>query len=145
MKIDLKSKKAFTTLDVTIALMIILLFTSLIASYSYTVYLSSAEAKRTATALNYAVDIFEHIGAESFSNVRPTENLLMIDTIPELEVLDVTSDTINAKIGTYNISLKFENYQDGTKIKIITLNINYKVSRKEEETLEFKRLKVVNN
>ncbi len=145
MKIDLKNKNGFTAIDVTIALMIILIFTTIMASYSYNVYLSSAEAKRTAVALNYAVDIFEHIGAESFSQVEPSENLLQIDSLPTLEVTEVTADTVKAKIGTYDISVKIEGYKDGKKIKIITLVINYKVSRKQEETIELQRLKVVNN
>lgn len=145
MKIDLKNKKGFTTIDVTIALMIILIFTAIMASYSYNVYLSTAEAKRTAVALNYAVDIFEHIGAESFSQVEPSESLLQIDALPTLKVTEVTADTVNAKIGTYDVSVKIENYKDGTKIKIITLTINYKVSRKQEETIDLQRLKVVNN
>ncbi|MCI9365743.1 MAG: hypothetical protein HFJ54_03935 [Clostridia bacterium] len=57
MKINLKNKNGFTTIDLTIALIVVMLFVTIMTSISYNTYLVSTEAKRTAVALNYAVRI----------------------------------------------------------------------------------------
>ena len=76
MKIDLKNKKGFATTDLTIAMLIALILVIIMASFSYNVYLSSIEAKRTAVALNYAIDIFELIGDTSYEDVTASISLL---------------------------------------------------------------------
>ena len=82
MKIDLKSKDGFSTIDLGIAMLIIILFVAIMTSYIYNVHLSSTEAKRTATALNYAVDIFENIGRLNFSEVTASSpSILVIDSM----------------------------------------------------------------
>lgn len=50
-------------------------------SISSSVYSSSMEAKRTAVALNYAVDIFEHIGEVNINEVRASSDLLEISSL----------------------------------------------------------------
>lgn len=64
----------FTTVDIGIAMMIVVIFVSIMTSMLYSVYSSQTEAKRTATALNYAVDIFEEIGITSYSSVTEERN-----------------------------------------------------------------------
>ena len=149
MKINFKSKRGFTTVDLTIATIVILIFVVIMTSISYNVYLSSIEAKRTAVALNYVVDIFEHIGAIDFSEVTASYELLEIDSLEGLVYKDISSnngiETITGTIGTYDIEIKIEDYRKEGVIKIVTLTIDYPVSRKNTETVEFKRLKTVNN
>ena len=104
MKINFKSKRGFTTVDLTIAMIVILIFVVIMTSISYNVYLSSIEAKRTAVALNYVVDIFEHIGAIDFSEVTASYELLEIDSLEGLVYKDISSnngiETITGTIGT---------------------------------------------
>lgn len=147
MKINLKSKKGFTTVDLSIAMIVLLIFVVIMTSISYSVYLSSMEAKRTATALNYAVDIFEHIGVVSFSEVTANASLLDIEDLQGIEVKETTTSNgtgiIKASIGTYNITLKIQDYKNGGIVKLITLTMEYPVSRKKTEKIEFQKVKAV--
>lgn len=152
--IDLKDRKGITSIDLSIAMIVVLIFTIIMSSISYNVYASSMEAKRTAVAINYAVDIFEHIGALDFEDVIASYDLLDTDSLKDFEYNQVTTnnniDTITGKIGTYNIEIiiedldKNEDSKGDGLIKLITLNINYSISRKNEENLTMQRLKLIN-
>lgn len=147
MKMNLKNKKGFTTVDLSIAMIVVIIFAIIMTSISYSVYTSSMEAKRTAVALNYAVDIFERIGLADFSEVAATNELLKIDSLKSFEYKGISSndgiDTITGSIGTYEINLRIQDYHGGGKLKIITLTITYPVSRKDTETLELQRIKTI--
>ena len=75
----MKNDKGFTAVDIGLALFVIIIFTVTITSISYSVYLSNTEAKRTAVALNYCVDIFEHIGQLDYSEVNAESGELFPD------------------------------------------------------------------
>ena len=141
MTINLKDNKGITTVDIGLALIIVVLFATAMTSLFYNAYLSSTEAKRTANGLNYAVDIFENIANKDFSSVTPISALSGIKEIEGVSSSQTGSAT--AKIGTYNITLNIKNYKDTDKIKIITLKIEYPVSRENTETIELQRLKVI--
>lgn len=146
MKINIRSKKGFTTVDLTIAMIVVLMFVVIMTSISFNVYQTSTEAKRTAVALNYAVDIFEHIGVIDFGEVSASYEILEVESLKALEYTDVSSsgvtEKVSGKIGTYNIDLTIEDYKGEGVIKIITLKITYPVSKKDTETIEMQRLKV---
>ena len=147
MKNFLKNDKAFTAVDLTIAMFVIVIFAIIISSISYNTYLSSIEAKRTGVALNYAVDIFEHIGEISYIDVDASYDIFDIETITDFEPTEIVqdeneNDIIKGTIGTYNLELKIENYNDADLIKILTLTITYPVSRKNTEKIELQRLKI---
>ena len=143
MTINLKNNKGITTIDVAIALVIIVLFATAMTSLFYNVYLSSTEAKRTAAGLNYAVDIFENIGNKDFNSLTPTSALTGITEIKDVSGSNNATGSATAKIGTYSITLNIDNYNDTTKIKVIKLKIEYPVSRKKTEKIELQRLKVI--
>lgn len=149
MKIYLKNKNGATTVDLTIAMIAILIFVTVMTSVSYNAYSSGMEAKRSAIALNYAVDIFEHIGELDYSDVKASNSLLDIEALKDFEYGEIvssdTKDTVNGKIGTYNIRIDIEDYKAEGVIKIITLTITYSISRDKEEKLELQRLKVLNS
>ncbi len=146
MKINIKNKNGFTTVDLTIAMIVVLMFVVIMTSISFNVYQSSTEAKRTATALNYVVDIFEHIGVLEFGEVSASYEILEVESLKALEYTDVSSsgvtEKVSGKIGTYNIDLQIEDYKGEGVIKIITLKITYPISKKDSETIEMQRLKV---
>lgn len=147
MKINLKEKRGFTTVDLSIAMIIIIIFVVIMTSISNSVYSSSMEAKRTAVALNYAVDIFEHIGEVDISEVKASRNLLNISSLQKFVCENAMTangiDIITGKIGTYEIRLEIEDYRNDEIVKIITLKITYPVSKKKTETLELKRIKAI--
>lgn len=69
MKARIKKESGFTSVDITIAMLVIIIFVTVLSSVSYSVYSASTEARRTAGALNYAVDIFECIGSTPYEQV----------------------------------------------------------------------------
>lgn len=141
-----KNEKGFTTIDIGLAMLVTIMFVTIMSSMLYSVYLSSTEAKRTATALNYAVDIFETIGQMSFSDLEPEQILgQMIDfNLSEINSSNTDKEKVTtAKIGTYTLILTMtEPYADGT-IKKFKLKITYPVSRKNTETLELERIRTL--
>ena len=143
MTINLKDNKGITTVDIGLALIIVVLFATAMTSLFYNAYLSSTEAKRTANGLNYAVDIFENIANQDFSSVTPISALSGIKEIEDVSESSSQTGSATAKIGTYDITLDIKNYRDTDKIKIITLKIKYPVSRENTETIELQRLKVI--
>lgn len=141
MRIKLKKEKGFTTIDVSIAMMIAVVFVAIMSSMLYSVYTSSTESKRTAMALNYAVDIFERIGAVSYDNVEPSIILHSLQTA-NVSNLMATSDGMSGEIGTYKINLKIEEQYEDESIKLITLTITYPISAKKTETMKMQRIKI---
>lgn len=143
MKIKNK-EQGFTTIDLTIAMIIMVIFVSIMTSMIYSVYISSTEARRTATALNYGVDIFEQIGTEVYSNITPASILNNMDNLTVENVKEQTEDNkqiATGNIGTYNVELEMTKpYVDG-KIKYFKLTITYAVSAKKTETMELERIR----
>lgn len=150
-------EKGFTTVDISIAMIVVSMFVTIMASVLYNVYLSSTEAKRTAVALNYAVDIFETVGDKtiSFSSITPEEvltrlaNELEIDGITTEETDDEKSATgkIGTSKGAYDIKLTMTEpfTKDEIKpIKYFKLTITYNVAaKKEPEKVELERIRVI--
>ena len=146
---NIKNEKGFTAVDIGLAMLVIMIFTVIITSISYNVYLSSTEAKRTAVALNYSVDVFEHIGLLDYDDVTANSGEIF-----DIEALNGfvqdgatkvgNTETITGHIGTFNFELKIEDYNGEDIIKILTLKITFPVSRDNTEKIEIQRLKVKN-
>lgn len=143
MKINLKNKRGFTTIDLSIALIVVILFVSVMTSISYNVYLSSTEAKRTAVALNYGVELFEHIGAMDFEDIVPSYELVETENLGTMKDIVINANSVEGNKGTYKIRVSIQDYKNGNKIKIISLKIEYPISRKKSESIELERIKVV--
>lgn len=153
-----KEERGFTTVDLSIAMIVVTIFVAIMGSVFYNVYLSSTEAKRTATALNYGVDIFEAIGDESlmFSSLTPYEVLTRLsDNLKIEEIKKIEND--NEKIatgrigekGAYNIKLTMTEpvtVDEVKPIKQFKLIITYDVAaKKEPERVELERIRTITN
>lgn len=147
----MENEKGDTLVDLGIAIIVFVIFSVTIASLSYNLYLSNTEAKRTAVALNYCVDIFENIGRLDFDDVNAGTNedpgkIFEIDDLRDFVQESVSTDngiqTIKGRIRTYNFELEIEDYNNEHIIKIITLKVTYAISRDNEEKIELQRIKV---
>lgn len=69
MKDKIKQERGFTGVDILIAVLIIALFTGLISSISYNIYLSNSSIKRMSKARDYIVDMFEHIDKTYYDDI----------------------------------------------------------------------------
>lgn len=146
MKICTKKENGFTTVDIGVAILVIILFVSIMTSVLYSVYISSTEAKRRAVALNYTVDIFETIGNMPFEQVNAVKVINDSENVNIKLDQSSTDEVATGKIGTgngaYNVTLTVDDskYVDKT-IKIITLKIEFRISKNNVQTIEMQRLK----
>ena len=68
---NFKKEDGFTLTDGVVAVIIITLFSGIIMSISYNIYLQSNFIKRNDTATNYIVDLFEYAKSiEDFEDVN---------------------------------------------------------------------------
>ena len=67
--INLKDSNGFGLSDTIVAIVIMMLFTALIVSISYNIYLQSTFVKRNDSATNYIVELFE------YANTLPIQNV----------------------------------------------------------------------
>ena len=74
MKNILKEQKGIAASDALIAVLILILFSGLIATISYNIYLSNTSIKRMSKATSYIVDMFEYIDKSDYDYVTE-ENL----------------------------------------------------------------------
>ena len=141
MKKYIKRENGFTSVDAVIAMMIVVIFVTIMSSGMYSVYISQTEAKRTAVALNYAVDIFEKIGEMDYSEVSGDT---VLKDMSNITVTDVTSTSQGAKgnIGNSKVNLQVSEQFDD--IKLVTLKIDYQITPKRTENIELQRLKIDN-
>lgn len=141
METRVKKERGFTSVDITIAMLVIIVFVTVLSSVSYSVYSATTESKRTATALNYAVDIFECIGQIDYSQVDAST---ISKKLPDLN-MTVASNSSSGATGTigknYDYTLRVEDYFEDNTIKLITLKITYKISARKTESIELKRIK----
>lgn len=133
-------EKGFTAVDVTIAMIVVVIFASIMSSLLYSVYLAETEAKRTATALNLGVDIFETVGFMDFESVNASS---IMERLPELEAVEKSYGLNDAEyeIGPYTLDLSVvDSYED---VKLVTLKIMFKVTKNREETIQLSRVKTI--
>ncbi len=66
---NFKKENGFALSDTAIAIIIIIIFTGIISSISYNIYLQSNFIKRNDTATNYIVELFEYAKSLDFDEV----------------------------------------------------------------------------
>lgn len=130
--IDLKSNKGVTLTDVTVGLLILLLFTGILTTSFYNIYKHNVLIKFNAMAIDYTIKILEDTDRMSYEEVTNDIN----NTIKE---------KFDIKDG-FNIKVNVENYNkdDATKqdvIKIVTVTVNYKIAG-EEYKYSVEKLKI---
>lgn len=146
----LKSEKGITGIDLTISLIIITLFISIIVALSMNVSTSLASKKRIEIATNCMKEIMEKIDGMSYENV---EEIAEFELIQHVKVENPSTlkehmqNIVIAEGKNYDIlevKLKTEKYtpnlEDDTQpdlVKKVTVKITYN----EDEPLEVTRLK----
>ena len=164
MKKFLKEQKGFAASDALIAILIITLFSGLIATISYNIYLSNRSIKRMSKATNYIVDVFEYIDKANYNEVTE-ENLInyfnskyyyeedgtvKIDT--EVKALE-EDETIENIDTPFKAEINIVKYKDieGTLdteeldlVQEITMSVTYKLGNKEQK-IEMKTNKIKKN
>lgn len=121
---NLKQNKGVTLADAIIAITIFMIFTGLIITISYNIYLQSNFVKRNSSATNYIVDLFEYAQVLEFKDVT-TEKLE--EYINQKEGI---STLVNSSKG-YKMKISVKENKEGY-IKQIDATVSYKIGKKEK-------------
>ena len=142
MIIKFRNQKGFAASDALIAVLIIILFSGLIATISYNIYLSNSSIKRISKATSYIVDVFEYIDKVDYENVTK-ENLVTYFnekyfTNENSEVKMLTGDeNINTPFKAEINIVKYNETEGNTDkldlVQEITMTIKYKLGNKDQE------------
>lgn len=145
MKKILKKENGIGSTDALIAILIITLFTGLIATLLYNIYISNTSIKRMSKANMYVIDILEYAEKIYYSDLDNTNNLLdhftYLETSqdleePEDENLERMWSVEGSPESGYNVRVVLDKYVPDNDsldlVRKITVNINYKVGSKEQ-------------
>jgi len=147
MKKKIREQKGFAASDALIAVLIIILFSGLIATISYNIYISNSSIKRMSKATNYIVDVFEYIDKINYDKVTKNnlttyfnnkyyvgekaevkmlsegENIEDIDTPFKAEINIVKYKDTEGTLDTQGLDL----------VQEITMTVKYKLGNKDQE------------
>ncbi len=148
----LKGQKGLAASDALIAVLIIALFSGLIATISYNIYLSNSSIKRMSTATSYIVDVFEYIDKTYYDEVT-IENLkssyaYLSEQTNSEEPIDENMERLGILAGTvennYDITIILDKYNPEEDsfdlVKQIKMRVKYKLGNKDQ-IIEMKKIK----
>lgn len=151
MKNKIREQKGFAASDALIAVLIIVLFSGLIATISYNIYISNSSIKRMSKATSYIVDIFEYIDKINYEDVTKDNLISYFNNKYYYEEDGVTpkSDAeVKLKEADENVETPFKaeisivkyNETEGNTDKLdlvqeITMTVKYKLGNKDQEII----------
>lgn len=144
----LKQQVGFAAADALVAILIASLFTGLIATLSYNVYIASAGTKRSVVADSYIIDFYEYVDISDFNDVA-TQGL--VDYINNLddEKISATVGNIDSLNTPYKVKISVEDHIPTGEtiqglVKIVSYTIKYNVGKKVN-TIEIRHVKAKDN
>ena len=125
---DLKNNKGYTGVDISIAMIILMIFIPTVFAISYSIQKTSNEVKRKSEAISIATDILESAKGMSFENLESMEEEENISLLEEKYSKDVSFD-INIEVENYYPEeLNDEDRMD--LVKKIKITVTYPVGNK---------------
>lgn len=140
MKRFLKSNKGITGADAVLGVALAILFSGIIATLSYNIYVTSSSLKRSSKALEYITSTFEYVATQYYDNVTEDNIKNYIST-----KLDEKISTNEGKPYKAQVSVTKYNQIEGNTdkldlVKEITMSVTYKLGDKDQ-TIEIKTAK----
>lgn len=127
---NIKQNKGISSADAIIAIVILMIFTGIIATISTNIYAQSQYIKRNDQATNLIVEVFEYAQGITYDNVSSSQLATYINAL---------YDNVNAIEGNYNsegitsagyrMFINVEETQPGY-VKQINITVAYKVKGK---------------
>jgi len=152
----IKESKGFAASDALIAILIITLFTGIIASLLYNIYLSNASLKRMSKANGYIIDVFEYLDKIYYDEVSQNSLISYFnkkyyyeeDGSTPKEDAEVMAKDNETNINTpFKVIINIQNYNETEGnagkldlVKEITMTVKYKLGKKDQE-ITIKRIK----
>lgn len=131
----MKSEKGITTIDITVAIILITLFVAIIATLMYQINANSASTRRRSEATNYAINEIEKIKAQNFDELIDTD-----ETTNQFE--NITDETTNQATG-YSKRITItdyanlpENIDDETIVPGLVKQVTVEIAYQDGDTMQ---------
>ena len=130
-----KNEEGITGVDITIAIILITIFVSIIATLFYNIQKTSTELERETIATSYAVEIIEEIKALGFEQLPNVDEGNQISGYEDKYIEDNGEDT------PYYQTVRVEDYSqisndeevEPEMLKKVTVTVSYKVNNTNKE------------
>lgn len=136
LKEKLKENKGFSSADIVTSIIILMLFTGLVASLFYNYYISSSKITRNSVACLCIIDTIENIQKMSYEDINNESITAKIQELYNNKTIP-SQYQVTANIEKYNEIQGNEDKED--IIKILTVNVQYSLNNKIQ-TLSIKNL-----
>lgn len=138
----IKDEKGFTGIDITVAVIIIMLFMTLIGTIFYNITASHRQLERKTEATYIAIDVMEKLKAQNYDDLIVSEynsNKITDEEYEKNKTAKILKDAIEEG---YSLKVTIKNYNTPEEngydlVKIITVKVEYKVG-KNTENVELK-------
>lgn len=133
--LKIKQNKGFTTADIVVSIIVIMIFVGMITTLFYNFYLSTSAKNRNAMATNYIIDVIEEIKSMEYDSVQ-TDNETSHSINGLIETLEAKKGipkeyTITGEVQKYNETLGNTDKKD--LVKILTIRAEYTLGNKTEK------------
>lgn len=155
-KIQFKSNKGLVATDALIAILIIVLFSGLIASVSYNIYLVNTNIKRMSKANFYIAEVFEYANkiyyddvteenlAEYFNNKYYYSEEKVPRQKPEAKIRETPDETLDTPFKVYIEITNYNEIEGNTDkldlLKQIKMTVEYSIGNKQQK-IDMKTIK----
>lgn len=133
--VSIKGNRGFTTADIVVAIVVMMIFVGMIATLFYNFYLSTTAKNRNAMATNYIVDVIEEIKAMNYDEVqKDTQDSNSINNL--IQQLEATKQIPKGYIITGEVQKYNETEGNRDKkdlVKILTIRVEYSLGKKTEK------------
>lgn len=126
----IKQNKGFTTQDVVISIIIIVIFVSIITTLFYNFYISTSAKNRNAIALNCIIDVIEQAKMLNYDELDQTKIEELLETLTSNKTIP-NGYEVNVELQKYNEIAGNEDKKD--LIKILKVKVQYLVGQKTEK------------
>ncbi len=140
MKRFLKSNKGITGADAVLGVALAILFSGIIATLSYNIYVTSSSLKRSSKALEYITSTFEYVATQYYDNVTEDNIKNYISTKLDGKISINEGTPYKAQVSVTNYNQMEGNTYKLDLVKEITMLVTYKLGDKDQ-TIEIKTAK----
>lgn len=131
----MKSERGITTIDITVAIILITLFVAIIVILMYQINANSASTKRNSEATSYAIAEIEKLKAQDFDTLVDTD-----ETTNQFE--NITDETTNQATG-YSKRITItdyanlpENIDDETIVSGLVKQVTVEIAYQDGDTMQ---------
>lgn len=132
MKRFLKSNKGITGADAVLGVALAILFSGIIATLSYNIYVTSSSLKRSSKALEYITSTFEYVATQYYDNVTEDNIKNYISTKLDRKISINEGTPYKAQVSVTNYNQMEGNTDKLDLVKEITMSVTYKLGDKDQ-------------